>query len=172
MPAASYRRFKKLLIANRGEIACRIIRTARALGVATVAVYSEADANAPHVRQADEAFLLGPARARDSYLNIERLIEAVAVLRGLWAPGPFSFAGAHYRITDLDGSPKPVQEQVPILIGGVGRGREPTAGVCSGHPRSDRASHRAHDRHAERHAHLPARRGHRGRHPGLGGRHP
>jgi len=76
MAAAPYRRFKKLLIANRGEIACRIIRTARAMGVSTVAVYSEADAGARHVRDADDAVLLGPARARDSYLNIERLIEA------------------------------------------------------------------------------------------------
>src|SRR5947208_3383728 len=76
MPAVPHRRFRKLLIANRGEIACRIIRTARAMGVATVAVYSDADADARHVKDADEAFLLGPARARDSYLNIERLIEA------------------------------------------------------------------------------------------------
>jgi 3-methylcrotonyl-CoA carboxylase alpha subunit len=76
MPAVPYRRFKKLLIANRGEIACRIIRTARAMGLSTVAVYSEADAGARHVRDADEAVLLGPARARDSYLNIERLIAA------------------------------------------------------------------------------------------------
>src|SRR5215831_16636572 len=76
MPAAPYRRFKKLLIANRGEIACRIVRTARAMGIRTVGVYSEADAGARHVRDADEAVLLGPARARDSYLNIERLIAA------------------------------------------------------------------------------------------------
>ena len=76
MPAATYRRFKKLLTANRGEIACRIIRTARAMGLSTVAVYSEADAGARHVSDADEAVLLGPARARDSYLNIERLIAA------------------------------------------------------------------------------------------------
>ncbi len=76
MTAAPYRRFKKLLIANRGEIACRIIRTARAMGLSSVAVYSEADAGARHVRDADEAVLLGPARARDSYLNIERLIAA------------------------------------------------------------------------------------------------
>ena len=75
MPAP-YRRFKKLLIANRGEIACRIIRTARAMGLSTVAVYSEADADARHVGDADEAVLLGPARARDSYLNIDRLIAA------------------------------------------------------------------------------------------------
>ena len=71
-----YRRFRTLLIANRGEIACRVIRTARAMGLRTVAVYSEADRDAMHVAMADEAVLLGPARARDSYLNIERVIEA------------------------------------------------------------------------------------------------
>lgn len=73
---ALYRRFRTLLIANRGEIACRIIRTARALGLRTVAVYSEADRDALHVQIADAAVLLGPARARDSYLSIDRLIEA------------------------------------------------------------------------------------------------
>jgi 3-methylcrotonyl-CoA carboxylase alpha subunit len=71
-----YRRFRTLLIANRGEIACRVIHTARAMGLRTVAVYSEADRDAMHVAMADEAVLLGPARARDSYLNIERVIEA------------------------------------------------------------------------------------------------
>jgi len=71
-----YRRFRTLLIANRGEIACRVIRTARAMGLRTVAVYSEADRGAMHVAMADEAVLLGPARARDSYLSIERVIEA------------------------------------------------------------------------------------------------
>jgi 3-methylcrotonyl-CoA carboxylase alpha subunit len=71
-----YRRFRTLLIANRGEIACRVIRTAKAMGLRTVAVYSEADRDAMHVAMADSAVLLGPARARDSYLNIERLLEA------------------------------------------------------------------------------------------------
>src|ERR1700710_3128317 len=71
-----YRRFRTLLIANRGEIACRVIRTAKAMGLRTVAVYSEADRDALHVAEADEAVLLGPARARDSYLNIERVIGA------------------------------------------------------------------------------------------------
>src|SRR5580704_6935578 len=68
--------FNKILIANRGEIACRIIRTARRLGVRTVAVYSEADAKALHVAMADEAHLIGPGPARDSYLSIERILEA------------------------------------------------------------------------------------------------
>src|ERR1700730_17507782 len=72
----TYRRFRKLLIANRGEIACRVIRTADMMGLRTVAVYSEADRGAMHVAMADEAVLLGPPRARDSYLNIERVIEA------------------------------------------------------------------------------------------------
>ncbi|MGA2997978.1 acetyl-CoA carboxylase biotin carboxylase subunit [Bradyrhizobium sp.] len=71
-----YRRFHTLLIANRGEIAVRVIRTARAMGLRTVAVYSEADRDALHIAVADEAVLLGPSRARDSYLNIERVIEA------------------------------------------------------------------------------------------------
>jgi acetyl/propionyl-CoA carboxylase alpha subunit len=65
-----------LLVANRGEIARRIFRTARRLGIRTIAVYSEADAAAPHVREADEAFLIGPAPARESYLLSERILEA------------------------------------------------------------------------------------------------
>lgn len=66
----------KLLIANRGEIACRIIRTARALGLRTVAVYSTADRLAQHVEDADEAVAIGPAAARESYLRAERIMEA------------------------------------------------------------------------------------------------
>jgi 3-methylcrotonyl-CoA carboxylase alpha subunit len=68
--------FSKILIANRGEIACRVIRTARRIGIATVAVYSEADAGALHVAMADEARLIGPPPVRESYLNIARIIEA------------------------------------------------------------------------------------------------
>ena len=67
---------ESLLIANRGEIACRIIRTARSLGVRTVAVYSDADANALHVRMADEAVHIGPSPARESYLVGDKIIAA------------------------------------------------------------------------------------------------
>lgn len=65
-----------ILVANRGEIACRVMRTAKEMGIRTIAVYSEADAKAPHVQDADEAVLIGPAPASDSYLNIEKIIDA------------------------------------------------------------------------------------------------
>src|SRR3954463_10016149 len=68
--------FKKILIANRGEIACRVIKTAKKMGIATVAVYSEADKDARHVELADEAVLLGPAASRESYLVADKIIAA------------------------------------------------------------------------------------------------
>jgi len=75
-PPARSEMFNKILIANRGEIACRVIRTARRMGIATVAVHSEADRDARHVELADEAVEIGPPPSRDSYLRMERILEA------------------------------------------------------------------------------------------------
>ena len=67
--------FKKILIANRGEIAVRIIRACQELGIETVAVFSEVDRNALHVRYADEAYCIGPAPSRESYLRIDKILD-------------------------------------------------------------------------------------------------
>ena len=68
--------FQKILIANRGEIACRVIRTARKMGIRTVAVYSEADKNSRHVELADEAVCIGPPPSKESYLAMDKIIAA------------------------------------------------------------------------------------------------
>ena len=68
--------FTKILIANRGEIACRVIKTAKKMGIQTVAVYSDADKDARHVALADEAVHIGPAASRESYLVMEKIIAA------------------------------------------------------------------------------------------------
>ena len=68
--------FTKILIANRGEIACRVIKTAKRMGVRTIAVYSDADREALHVKMADEAIYIGGSAARDSYLSIDKIVAA------------------------------------------------------------------------------------------------
>src|SRR5881392_2872167 len=73
------RRFRKVLIANRGEIACRIIWTCKEMGIKTVAVHSEPDRDALHVRYADEALCIGPASPAESYLNIPAIISAAEI---------------------------------------------------------------------------------------------
>ncbi|MEE4117791.1 MAG: biotin carboxylase N-terminal domain-containing protein, partial [Paracoccaceae bacterium] len=77
VPASDKPVFDKLLIANRGEIACRVIKTARRMGIATVAVHSDADRHALHVEMADEAVRIGPAPANQSYIVIDRIMEAI-----------------------------------------------------------------------------------------------
>ena len=72
--------FQKILIANRGEIAVRIIRACREMGIATVAVYSEADRDALHTMLADEAVCIGPAASAESYLDMERIVSAADVM--------------------------------------------------------------------------------------------
>lgn len=69
--------FKKILIANRGEIACRVIKTAKKMGIQTVAVYSDADKDALHVEMADEAVNIGPAASAQSYLVMENILKAI-----------------------------------------------------------------------------------------------
>ena len=74
--SSSSQSIEKILVANRGEIACRIMRTAKRLGIRTVAVYSDADRDALHVKSADEAVLIGPPPARLSYLNASSIVDA------------------------------------------------------------------------------------------------
>ena len=93
--------FQKILIANRGEIAVRIIRACREMGIKTVAVYSEADSEALHTLLADEAVCIGPAKSKDSYLNMERILSA-AVAMGADAIHPgFGFLSENARFAEL-----------------------------------------------------------------------
>ncbi len=93
--------FKKILIANRGEIAVRIIRACREMGIQTVAVYSEADQSSLHVRLADESVCIGPAPSKDSYLKMERIISAT-VASGAEAVHPgFGFLSENPKFSEL-----------------------------------------------------------------------
>src|ERR1700712_3161233 len=83
--------FEKVLIANRGEIAIRVARTLKEMGISSVAVYSEIDREAPHVREADEAFLIGPAVPAESYLDIAKIIEAATPAGAAAIPPGYGF---------------------------------------------------------------------------------
>jgi propionyl-CoA carboxylase alpha chain len=82
--------FKKILIANRGEIACRVIKSARLMGIKTVAVYSEADKDALHVDMADEAVCIGPAASSESYLLVDNILAAIMAFCQKMPPSPES----------------------------------------------------------------------------------
>src|SRR3977135_652205 len=83
--------FKRILIANRGEIACRVIKTARRMGIETVAVYSEADRDALHVEMADQAVLIGPPAAAQSYLLIDKIVEGCRTTGAAADPTGYGF---------------------------------------------------------------------------------
>src|SRR3981189_955265 len=110
--------FKKILIANRGEIAVRIVRACREMGIGSVAVFSEADRAALHVRMADEAYPIGPAPSRDSYLRIEKLFDVARRAKcdalhpgyGFLAENPeFARACAAAGVTFLGPSPEAME---------------------------------------------------------------
>ncbi len=103
--------FKKILIANRGEIACRVIKTAKKLGIATVAVHSEADRDALHVELADEAVLLGPAPSRESYLVADKIIAAAK------ATGAEAIHPGYGFLSENEGFAKRVEEEGLVFIG-------------------------------------------------------
>ncbi|MDT7928491.1 acetyl/propionyl/methylcrotonyl-CoA carboxylase subunit alpha [Tepidimonas sp.] len=103
--------FKKILIANRGEIACRVIKTARKMGIATVAVYSEADKGARHVELADEAVLLGPAPSRESYLVADKIIAAAK------ATGAEAIHPGYGFLTENEEFARRVEEEGLVFIG-------------------------------------------------------
>src|SRR5579871_1947861 len=93
--------FDKILIANRGEIALRILRAAKELGIATVAVHSTADADAMHVKLADESVCIGPPAARDSYLNIPSLLSACEITGAEALHPGYGFLSENARFADI-----------------------------------------------------------------------
>ena len=103
--------FTKILIANRGEIACRVILTARKMGIKTVAVYSDADKDARHVELADEAVNIGPAPSRDSYLQAEKIIAACKQTGAQAVHPGYGF------LSENSGFAKRVEEEGIVFIG-------------------------------------------------------
>ncbi|MDN6129740.1 MAG: acetyl-CoA carboxylase biotin carboxylase subunit, partial [Enterococcaceae bacterium] len=93
--------FSKILVANRGEIAVRIIRACRELGIHTVAVYSEADQDALHAELADEAICIGPARSSDSYLNVQQILSAAIVTKAEAIHPGFGFLSENARFAAM-----------------------------------------------------------------------
>ena len=93
--------FKKVLVANRGEIAVRIIRACREMGIKTVAVYSEADRDALHTLLADEAICIGPAPSTESYLDMERILTACVVMKADAIHPGFGFLSENARFAEL-----------------------------------------------------------------------
>ncbi len=93
--------FEKILIANRGEIAVRIIRACREMGIKTVAVYSEADRDSLHTLLADEAICIGPAPSGQSYLNMERILSATVAMKAEAIHPGFGFLSENARFADL-----------------------------------------------------------------------
>ena len=93
--------FNKILIANRGEIAVRIIRACREMGIRTVAVYSEADRDALHTQLADEAVCIGKAQSSDSYLNMERILSATIATKAEAIHPGFGFLSENSRFVEM-----------------------------------------------------------------------
>ncbi len=93
--------FGKILIANRGEIAVRIIRACREMGIQTVAVYSEADRDALHTQLADEAICIGPAAPKDSYLNMERILSATIASKAQAIHPGFGFLSENSKFVEM-----------------------------------------------------------------------